>query len=75
MPKQRNMLFKHVCDTKVFLKKSQFSWDRVYIIWAKLATHEILILPKFQIDWIEIVDFLLIAYIWASVFLYYSVSI
>ena len=32
-----------------------------YEIWLKLAVHELLILPKFLTDWIEIVDFLLIA--------------
>ena len=30
-----------------------------YEIWLKLAVHELLILPKFLTDWIEIVDFLL----------------
>ena len=41
----------------------------------KCGTHEYLILTKFRIDWVKIVDFLIKAYFWLSPVFYYPVSI
>ena len=58
---------------RLLLKNLQFLPNH-YETWPKLATHESLILTKFHSAWIKIVEFLIIAYIWASVIFYYSVS-
>ena len=42
---------------------------------AILPTPKLFILVKFHNDWVKIVNFLLIAYFWANVIFYYSVSI
>ena len=46
-----------------------------YETWSKLVTHELVMEIKFRNDRVKIVDFLLIAYFWARVIFYYSVSI
>ena len=38
------------------------------------VAHELVMEVKFRNDWVKIVDFLLIAYFWACVIFYYSVS-
>ena len=58
----------------LLLKNLQFLLNH-YETWPKLVTYELLNLTKFHADWKQIVDlYLLIAYIWASVIFYYSVS-
>ena len=50
----------------LLLKNLQFL-PNDYETRTKLSTHEYLILAEFHNDWVKIVDFILIAYFWASV--------
>ena len=50
---------------KLTIKDPQF-WTNQADIQATLPTHELIILTKFHKDWQEVVDFLVIAKVWAS---------
>ena len=52
------------------MKNPQFLYNH-YETGPTRATHEYIILTKFHNGWAKIVDFLLIAYFWASVTFYY----
>ena len=55
------------------MKNPQFLANQAQTL-AILPNHEMVILTKFHIDWIKIVDFSLIPYFKASPIFYYSPS-
>ena len=57
----------------LFIKNLQFLPNH-YETWPPWPNYELLILTKFHNDWVQIVDFSLMAYFWACVIFYYSVS-